>query len=245
MLWTSLIVVIYTLPEELDKSFEMIFTKDGILITKYYLIKMKWKNEMKRMEKKKKVMAIVIAIVIAITIGTIAGVQLLQKPPKYCLTIQIVGQGITEPAPGNYTYEERSKVSIIAFPIPGWKLDYWSGDASGNQSSIIVNMGSDKTITANFVEITVRNYSLTINVVGEGTTDPASGVYEYRSWTFINITAIPSPGWFFDYWSSGGINGSQNPLIVVMNQNRTVTAFFKEIVLSQYLLKDREILKYF
>ena len=96
------------------------------------------------------------------------------------------------------------------------------------KGDIIITMDSNKEVIANFKNILpIENYTLIIIVVGGGTTDPVPGVHEYRSWTFVNVTAIPSPGWTFDYWSSGGVNGSQNPLIVPMNKNRTVTAFFK------------------
>ena len=178
------------------------------------------------MEKKKKTIVLILSVVIIVATVVIIGVKF-QNPKRY-LTISVVGQGTTDPIPGVYSFANREKVNVIAYSFPGWELEGWSGDAGGNESSIIITMDSNKEIIANFTNILpIENYTLIIIVVGGGTTDPLPGVHEYRSWTFINVTAIPNPGWIFDYWSSGGVNGSQNPLIVPMNKNRTVTAFFK------------------
>jgi uncharacterized repeat protein (TIGR02543 family) len=49
----------------------------------------------------------------------------------------------------------------------------------------------------------------------------------YAEGTVVNITAIPDPGYTFDYWSDD-LTGSENPASITMDNNKTITANFKE-----------------
>jgi hypothetical protein len=77
--------------------------------------------------------------------------------------------------------------------------------------------------TASVVQTT--NYTLTVNIDGQGTValDPPGGTYP--SGTSVQLTASAATGWHFDHWS-GDLSGSANPATIVMNSNKTVTATF-------------------
>lgn len=150
-------------------------------------------------------------------------------PPigSYALTVSSQ-KGMTNPAPGTYIYPKGTSVEITATPAPGWKFDHWSGDVSEQQkyqATITIIMNSPKSITAHFAEIPLVYYSLTINTDGQGTTTPSPGSYSYVEGRIINITAIPNSGWKFDCWSGATI-GSKNPIAIIVNSNKTVTANF-------------------
>ncbi|HUU06649.1 MAG TPA: hypothetical protein VMZ49_12325, partial [Patescibacteria group bacterium] len=100
-------------------------------------------------------------------------------------------------------------------------FDSWSGDASGTSSPVTVLMNGNKTVTANFV----RQYTLTIVAGDGGTTDPLPGTYTYDTGTVVNILATASASYRFGNWS-GDASGSANPVHVVMDRNKNLTANF-------------------
>jgi endoglucanase len=71
-------------------------------------------------------------------------------PPTYELTITIVGSGTVTPDGGSY--EEGTSVTLTAVPDEGYLFNGWSGDYTGSDSPIIIEMDSDKNITATFIE---------------------------------------------------------------------------------------------
>jgi hypothetical protein len=71
-------------------------------------------------------------------------------------------------------------------------------------------------------------YTLTVNQTGNGNVnlDPDGGVY--NAGTTVTLTAEPDEGWQFDSWS-GDVEGSQNPVEIVMDENKTVSAIFTRL----------------
>jgi uncharacterized repeat protein (TIGR02543 family) len=66
-------------------------------------------------------------------------------------------------------------------------------------------------------------YTLSTSVSGSGSVSPSSGTY--NEGTTVSITATPSSGYSFSYWS-GDASGTSNPVTITMNSNKTVTAVF-------------------
>ena len=74
-------------------------------------------------------------------------------------------------------------------------------------------------------------YQLTIDVIGNGTTDPAPGSYQYNEGTMVSVDAIPDSGWILDHWELDSVDvGAEDPYEVTMNINHTLTAVFVEFV---------------
>ena len=48
----------------------------------------------------------------------------------------------------------------------------------------------------------------------------------YAEGTTVALTAVPENGWEFVGWSGDGISGSENPISIVMNADKAVTARF-------------------
>lgn len=69
-------------------------------------------------------------------------------------------------------------------------------------------------------------FNLTITSREGGTTDPLPGTYNYTAESPVNVTAIPSSGYSFDYWLLDGEERTENPKIVIMDANHTLEAFF-------------------
>jgi hypothetical protein len=72
---------------------------------------------------------------------------------------------------------------------------------------------------------TGQRYSLTVNVVGNGTVSQNPASTTYVSGTNVTLTATPNVNWTFQGWS-GDLTGIQNPANLTMNANKTVTATF-------------------
>ncbi|MBU0637333.1 MAG: S8 family serine peptidase, partial [Planctomycetes bacterium] len=98
--------------------------------------------------------------------------------------------------------------------------------SGGSQNFSLIITGASSISTSQ------GDYTLTVNVTGQGsvTLDPPGGSYAHG--TTVDLTANADPGWTFDRWD-GDLTGSTNPDTLTMDGNKTVTAVF---VQDQYTL---------
>jgi len=68
-------------------------------------------------------------------------------------------------------------------------------------------------------------YVLTIAAGAGGTTNPSPGVQEYDKATSVSVQATAYAGFTFERWE-GDATGSGNPVTVIMDANKSVTAVF-------------------
>ncbi len=80
-----------------------------------------------------------------------------------------------------------------------------------------------------------QEYTIQTSVQGSGQIelDPPGGVY--REGAPVTLTAVPEVGWQFSGWS-GHIAGTDNPVSIIVNSDKQVTAVFDEISVTQYTL---------
>jgi hypothetical protein len=76
------------------------------------------------------------------------------------------------------------------------------------------------------VDLGKCTYYLTITSTAGGTTSPLLGTYNYTEGSSLNVTAIPSSGYSFDYWLFDGEERTENPITVIMNANHTLEAVY-------------------
>ena len=86
----------------------------------------------------------------------------------------------------------------------------WSGDCSGNEPMIQVNMSADKTCDARFDDVSLRRFTLTVTISGNGsgtvTSDPAGIDCEsdceeaFLNSTIVTLKATPAPGSLIADW---------------------------------------------
>src|SRR3989339_565108 len=136
----------------------------------------------------------------------------------YLLTITSEnGTVIKNPDLENYNHG--STVQLTASPITGYTFVGWSGDVSGSANPITINMDGNKSIAANY---SVSTYALTvISVNGTITKNPDQVSYAHGAQ--VQITAVPITGYSFIGWS-GDATGSENPLTVIMDGSKNITA---------------------
>ncbi|MDZ7345215.1 MAG: InlB B-repeat-containing protein, partial [candidate division KSB1 bacterium] len=155
---------------------------------------------------------------------------------SYTLTMQAGTGGSTSPAPGTYSYAVNTVVNIQALPSPGYQFDYWEGPvADPNSASTTVLMNANKTVKANFRCV---QYTLTLAVspTGSGTTSPAVGSHSFCQGSEVTITATPSPGYEFVNWTGDVTNPNSATTTVFINSNKTVTANFRDISVTNFTL---------
>ncbi|MEM3697240.1 MAG: hypothetical protein QXQ94_07050 [Candidatus Bathyarchaeia archaeon] len=147
----------------------------------------------------------------------------------YILTITILGNGNVTIEPNKLTYTYGENVTLSATAYPGWMFAGWSGDTSSSENPITIMMNSNESVTAIFTQ---NPYTLTIIIIGNGTVNKNPDFAFYAHGENVTLTAVPDAGWKFVWWS-GDISGSENPTIILMDNNKTVYANFTQ---EQYVL---------
>ncbi len=150
-------------------------------------------------------------------------------------TVSVNGSPVSLPWSGVFARD--SEITIEAGGDSGWQFDGWSGDLSSGESTAVVTMDRDWTISAAFSEI---HYGLSVAGVGNGTIEvndaaqtlPWSG--SFLSGTQVVLRGVADRGWRFASWS-GDVTGTDNPVTIEMNGDKSVSANFlqpDEFVLS-------------
>ncbi len=138
----------------------------------------------------------------------------------YTLVVN-AANGTVAKNPNLATYDSNSTVQLTAVPSTGYHFTSWSGDLTGSTNPATVTMNANKNITANFA---INTYTLTVNATnGTVTKNPNQATYD--SAVVVQLTATPATGYQFIGWS-GDLSGSANPVTVIMNANKTITANF-------------------
>ena len=166
------------------------------------------------------------------------------EPRDYPLHISIKGEGVVEEKivqQKSTEYPFGTIVQLTAVPQEGWQFGYWEGDVETNENPTIIEITNDNNVTAVFEPIA---YELAISVEGEGQVLEEllhSKTNEYPFGSVVNLTAVPGDSWRFQHWR-GDITTSSNPVQVVIDDHKQVTAVFvekKDFPLQDFL--DREI----
>lgn len=123
------------------------------------------------------------------------------------------------------------------------------GEVSSGSFSIISD-GNYYTISGSFLTTKTRPadtfvpekyYSLNIRATSGGTTDPAPGEYKYKENSSVRIHAIPFTHYDFTSWT-GDITSSDNPLLLIMNRDFSVTANFLRKIYPPINVKGEKVL---
>jgi hypothetical protein len=136
-----------------------------------------------------------------------------------------------QPAGG---YLAGQPVKVYALAAEGYVFSHWTGNASGTDPILQVDMAQALTIAAVFDPRVVVESDPAGGGEVEITPPQASGGYLLGS--EVTMEARPAEGYNFTGWS-GDISGAENPVTVVVDSPRTVTAVFeKQFVLPWWLI---------
>ena len=154
--------------------------------------------------------------------------------PTYTLTSSVTPSegGKISVSPQEPNYAEGSTVTLTPEPNENWVFKQWEGDATGNTTPLQLTMTANKNVVGVFVK---RDYPLNIKIEGEGTVEekivPNPSGREYPHGTTVELSPKPKEGWEFESWS-GDLTGNENPKRITVDNQKNVTAKFKEAVMT-------------
>lgn len=141
---------------------------------------------------------------------------------NYALTVSSNGSGHVLPPPAAAGYAPGTVVNLTAIPAANHLLLGWSGDMSGTDNPLPVVMDGHKSVSAAFGP---WMRLLTTVADGSGTVLRAPDAPSYTNGVSVLLTAVPDAGNRFVSWS-GDATGTVNPVAVLLDADRTVTAAF-------------------
>jgi uncharacterized repeat protein (TIGR02543 family) len=139
---------------------------------------------------------------------------------QYSVAVQKIGEGTVTLDPLG-PYNSEAIVLMTARPAIGWGFTGWSGDYNGVTNPVELFIDDSKVITATFGQAA---FSLNTGTAGRGSV-LLSRPGPYVPGEVVTLTAVPAIGAEFLGWS-GDINSDENPVNIVMDEDKTVTAAF-------------------
>jgi uncharacterized repeat protein (TIGR02543 family) len=138
------------------------------------------------------------------------------------------GGAVSTPGEGTFTYGYGTVVPVVAAPEPYFHFVGWTGTAvtlgevaDPGLASTSVTLRADGTLQANFAPDT---YTLTVNAThGSVTRIPDKPSYVHGETVLLQAT--PDLNYDFKGWS-GDASGADDPIVVTMDGNKSITAAF-------------------
>jgi hypothetical protein len=164
--------------------------------------------------------------------------ELASWPLKYQLSFSTNGSGTVDPSmPQQVPHDTWFDIGATADAANGWAFLNWSstdpGVAFENANVAVTKVKlteGDATITANFTQ---DFYVLTLQIDGNGTTDPPAGIVNVTSNQPFDIEALPDEGHEFVGWTSDdpgvtfGNDSSADTTVTLSQGAATVVAHFQ------------------
>jgi hypothetical protein len=167
---------------------------------------------------------------------SVTAVYTVAAPLQSTLLITQSGLGSITPAAGSYPYNTDQSAILTAAAASGWRFNYWLIDGSQvTTNPLTLSMAANHTAQAIFTQI--PQWTIVVqNPIGQGSTNPAPGVYTNIDGDVVQFTATPASGWLFSNWVRNGANVSSNPLTVTVTANQNIQAVFTQIPIPKFTL---------
>ena len=145
--------------------------------------------------------------------------------PTYTITATVSPAASGTITGNSGTYTANTTANLTAVAVSGYSFTSWTINgvtSTTNPASIV--MDGNKTVTANFAVVPTYTITATVAPAASGTITGNSGTYTAN--TTANLTAVAASGYVFTSWTISGVTSTANPVSIVMNSNKTVTANF-------------------
>jgi hypothetical protein len=143
----------------------------------------------------------------------------------YTVNVSANGPGTVQKSPDKPTYNSGEQVTLTATPASGSVFVDWTGSLSGGTNPITITINKNMTIVGNFTSAPLRTLNVTVVGAGTVTRDPDKAAY--LNGESVTLTAHPIGDAEFVGWS-GAVSGATNPLTIVMDADKSITATFIE-----------------
>jgi uncharacterized repeat protein (TIGR02543 family) len=155
------------------------------------------------------------------------------------LEVKKIGSGSVSKKPDQDSYIFGNSIQLIAVPARNWVFSGWSGDASGNITSLFITMDRAKSVTATFTQL----FDITLSSRGVNGTNKNSDYIIFdrsnltlpqkiskRSGDYL-VSFEVSDLYFFVGWEVTGNltlrNSTANPTNVAIIGNGNITAIYQ------------------
>lgn len=119
------------------------------------------------------------------------------------------------------------EIILEAVPAPGYQFDRWTGDVESEDNPLTLMIDCTTLVRANF---NLLRHTLTMQVEGSGSIQPAIGDHEYLPETVVEVTAVAEDGWQFDDWTGDVADPASAITTVTVTADMTVAASFSQIM---------------
>lgn len=116
-------------------------------------------------------------------------------------------------------------------------IGWYDANADGNPDPVTITGGANLSgYDIELLDPVAESFTLTVSVdpVGSGTVTVLPDQATYTSGTEVTLTATANPGWTFTGWD-GDASGDVNPLTIIMDANKSITAHFTEETFGLFL----------
>jgi len=157
-------------------------------------------------------------------------------PPSTTFTVDVQQSpnGTTTPNAGRYNYTAGSSATVTASPNEGYRFDFWKINGALNTSNpVTLTIASDLVIDPVFSMLSSPSpLAVIVQPSQNGTTVPASGIYNYSIGAQVTFTAIPNSGHDFNHWLVNGDLNTTNPLATTITTSLEIVPVFTQQVSS-------------
>ena len=145
------------------------------------------------------------------------------------LATNVVGGGSLLIDPFLPLYPFGTTVKITALPQTGNYFAQWGASASGtnNPLNFVVSI-ANPSVAAIFSPLSGSKRALTVIESGMGHVTSIPAADYYNNGQTVTLTPVPDAGQSFTGWT-GDASGTASPLVVTMNQSKTITASFTKL----------------
>jgi hypothetical protein len=160
---------------------------------------------------------------------TVNGPKYLQPTFGTTLGTTSAGHGTVMMKPVAPLYPFGALVQLTALPDSTNYFAAWGNGAAGSQNPISLTVFNPQaTASALFAALPANQAALTVIADGGGSASKNPSNNRYTMGTTVTLSASPDAGQQFLGWT-GDVNSTANPLSVVMNASKVITARFTRV----------------
>jgi len=158
--------------------------------------------------------------------------------PSYIVQIDTSAGGTASANPVQSTYAKDDYIKITAAPQPGFAFSGWTGTVTSTANPLLLTVSKNEWLIPVFTAVTpISEYKIKVDSVSGGLTSTNPEQLSYLKNDYVQITAIPQPGYTFSGWT-GTVTSTTNPLILTVSKNEwLIPVFTANTVTPEYTIK--------
>jgi hypothetical protein len=142
------------------------------------------------------------------------------------LSTTVAGNGQVNLYPPGGLYPYGKVVQLTGVPSASSYFGFWGNAATGNTNPLYFTISSPtQTVSSIFGALPADQAALTVQINGHGRVAVNPRANSFSTNQSVTLTALPDNGQTFANWS-GDASGIQNPITLLMDRSRVVTANF-------------------